>query len=353
MKHILATILTAVSLTASAQTIVNEFHPGITTEGICYFLPQTRLHLTIQAECTKKYPGEFAPYASYYLRVEDAIQQEEEVWTLTGITATAYGVADPTKAYTIRLKAKTLAPLVTLTQDGCLLAINAEVPQPASLSQPSTESLPSTYINAADYKTPDILAATNPRKAAELTAAEIYDIRENRSMLNKGQADFMPKDGEQLRQMLDGLSAQENALLQLFKGYTSTSRHTYTLDITPSQFNGKSVVAFRFSPRYGLCEADDLSGEPYTLTLTDLHTLPAEETPLKPIKKEVQDLRYYVCSNANVKIADPDGKEYFQQVMPFTQIGRVEHLGSELLNKRLTTRVMLSPTTGSITRIQE
>ena len=33
------------------------------------------------------------------------------------------------------------------------------------------------------------------------------------------------------------------------------------------------------------------------------------------------------------------------------QFGRVEHLGGELFNKRYTTKVLLSPTTGGILRL--
>lgn len=36
----------------------------------------------------------------------------------------------------------------------------------------------------------------------------------------RGEADFMPKDGEQLKIMLANLSKQENALMQVFEGTT-------------------------------------------------------------------------------------------------------------------------------------
>ena len=70
----------------------------------------------------------------------------------------------------------------------------------------------------------DILSAGSSAKMAELCALEIYDIRDSKSLLNKGQADFMPKDGEQLRIMLANLETQENALMQLSAVLQSATR---------------------------------------------------------------------------------------------------------------------------------
>lgn len=339
-------------LPLSAQTEVAEFFPGVTTDGISYFLPKTRLHITVEATCTTHTPGEYAPYAAAFLRLNDVTEKTHESWTLTHLEVTPFGVADSSRAYTIRFKAKTVAPLVTLTPDGCLLAVNAETAQPAPLSQPSTETLPSPVFNADASKTPDMLAATSPRKAAELAAAEIYDIRENRALLAKGQADFMPKDGDQLKLMLENLDQQEKGLLQLFQGTSSTTRHTITLDYEPTNFEGQPQVLFRFSPEKGFLEPTDTEGLPYCISTKDEHSLPTETIDPKAAKKEIEDMRYCVCSNASTQITGPDGNIMWQQVMPFAQIGRVEHLGGDLFNKKYLTRIFLHATTGSLLKLE-
>ena len=61
--------------------------------------------------------------------------------------------------------------------------------------------------NPNDYMNEDILSAGSTAKMAELTAKDIYDIRESRNQLARGQADFMPKDGTQLRIMMENLVA--------------------------------------------------------------------------------------------------------------------------------------------------
>ena len=47
-------------------------------------------------------------------------------------------------------------------------------------------------------------------------AKEIYNIRESKNALLRGQADNMPSDGAQLKIMLDNLNAQEEAMTQMF-----------------------------------------------------------------------------------------------------------------------------------------
>lgn len=354
MKHTLFTIVTAflASISAYAQTEVESYRPGITSDGIVYFLPKTHLHITIETECTKSTPGEYAPYASHFLRLDDVSQKPSERWTIKSISVTPYGVADRSRAYTIRMKPKTSAPLVSLTEGGCLIGINTETDQPEPLSQPRSEVFVSNAIDASKYKTPEILNATSIRKAAEMAAAEIYDIRESRTLLNKGQADFMPKDNEQFKQMINNLNEQETALLQLFIGTESKEHHTYTIDLTPGAFDGNPIVLFRFSKQFGVSDAEDLIGDPYYIALTDEHSLPPVEENPKAKKKELEDLRYCKSGTGLVSITDNDRNIIYNNHLAFSQLGRIEHLGGDLFNKRFNTRVTLSHATGDILHIE-
>lgn len=353
MKRILILVLvtTLAGLGLKAQTEISVYRPGVTENGVTYFLPQTGLHITVTATRTIYSPGEFCQYANRFLRLKDVPQEKYEQWSITGLSVTPYGQADPKQAYTIKMNLKTAAPLVSLTADGRLLAVNATAFDTIQLSQPSVRKDEQKKEISANFKTEEILSAGSVTKMAELTANEIYDIRENRSLLTKGQADFMPKDGEQLRLMLHELDEQENALLSLFNGTSETEYHTYTLDYVPEgEANGQ--ILFRFSRHLGMVDADDLAGEPYVIDVKDMHTLPAiVEIPAeKSKKKEVEDLRYIVPGRADVRIAGAMG-ELFSGQIPMAQFGRVEHLGGDLFNKKYTTKVFLSPETGGIQRI--
>ena len=337
-----------------AQTHVAPYRPGLTPEGITYFLPKTSVRIVLEVEHTHTQPGEFARYAERYLRLKDVATQPTDKWTITNAHLETYGQPDQKQAYTIRLNSKSAAPLVGLTDDGRLLSVNAERRDTTHLTQPTNPRIVSCpAVNAGEYKTQDILAAGSTLKMAELAAAEIFDIRENRGLLAKGQADFMPKDGEQLKLMLKSLDKQEQDFLSLFTGTTTKDVRTLVLDITPNSDTDASLL-FRFSQFNGLVDKDDMAGEPYYLTIKSLQNLPAKETPAdSKKKKEIQeDLRYIVPGRAHIIIHDRHGNILTSLTTALAQLGYIEHLGGALFNKRFTTRVFLSPTTGAILKIE-
>ena len=358
MKTKLFLSLALCALSATAQTQIHPYEPGRTLEGITYFLPKTALHVVVTAKRTVYEPGEYAIYAERLLRLNDVVLEKEERWELQTITVSTYGVADSLRAYSIVHDLRTPVPFVRLAPDGRLLSINTEPLELEELEEPSVLDIKEAKLEAADFKTRDVLHAGSRLKMAELTANEIYDIRENRSLLVKGQADFMPSDGEQLRLMLETLDKQEEALLQLFKGSSSSQMHTFVLNYLPSKDGVEHDVLFRFSKYLGLVEADNLAGEPYYIDVRDMKTLPAvkpiDPNDKKAIKKAQQTqqlgLRYLLPGTAEIKIYDAYTSLATLQV-PLSQFGRVEHLGGDLFNKKMQTSVQLSPTTGALVKL--
>jgi len=353
MKKILLFSACALSaLFAAAQTEVNAYQPGITEEGITYFLPATQVRVVVTAKKTHHTPGEFCEYAERYLRLKDVPQAACDEWAISDVKLYSYGVADKTKGYTIKLKSKTSAPLVSLAPDGRLLSVNAQTAE-TDPELPTSSVTPdkAEKANPENYKTEEILSAGSTAKMAELTANEIYDIRDNRSLLTKGQADFMPQDGEQLKLMLESLDEQETGLLQLFKGTTSGETHVFAFDINPTQ-DVKKQQLFRFSKYLGMTDSDDPAGTPFYFSIEDLKTLPAvTANPDAKPKKEAEDLRYVLPSRVKVSVFT-DTQSYASVSFPMAQFGRVEHLGGELFNKKTTTHVQLSPATGGIVKIE-
>lgn len=129
--------------------------------------------------------------------------------------------------------------------------------------------------------TEEILIAGSTAKMAELVAKEIYNIRESKNSLTRGQADYMPKDGVALKLMLDNLDEQEQAMMQMFAGTTDRIEKSFTIRIKP-EADMKEKVAFRFSKKLGMLDADNLSGEPYYISIINQETLP----PMDPKGKE-------------------------------------------------------------------
>ena len=340
-------------LPATAQTIVNTYVPGITTDGITYFLPRTELAITITATRTDKTPGDFNAYAQRYMRLNNVVTTPQTEWKIDRIQIDPIGVPDKRKAYTIKFKSNTVAPLATLTKDGILLAVNGETKQPENLPAVPNPVIVKNNTNPREYFTEEILSAGSTSKMAELTAGEIYDIRESRNLLNKGEADFMPKDGQQLKLMLAGLDQQEEALLQLFKGKTEKATYTYRIFYNPTQDTERELL-FRFSKYLGLVEKNNLAGEPFYIRITDQKTIPTptpDPEAKKKKNKEEEDLRYNVPSNVAVTIFS-NTTEYVKGIYPMGQFGIVEHLGGELFNKKAQTRVFLHATSGGLKKIE-
>ena len=84
----------------------------------------------------------------------------------------------------------------------------------------------------------ETLAAGSTAKMAELIAQDIYEIRESRNLLVRGQADNMPKDGEQLRLMLNQLDKQDQAMTSLFIGITEKDTTEHTITVIPDKMSG-------------------------------------------------------------------------------------------------------------------
>ena len=348
---LLSTFLLGASAISNAQTIVLPYVPGTTTEGVTYYLPKTELSITVVATCITQHPGELNSYAGRYLKLNNVVKETVRNWKIDNIQITPYGVPDTSKVYSIPLKKATIAPLVSLTKSGIILSINANSEEEKIILDPKIHKTESNKLNSKDYMSQEILYAGSINKMAELTANEIYDIRESRSDLTKGQTENMPKDGEQLKLMIQQLNQQEEALLQMFKGSEEKETKSYTFTCTPSK-NLKKEILFRFSEEYGLVEPDNLAGEPIYIDITDLKTIPAEQIDPKKKKTDEQAVRYNMASDANVKIYSRANK-YIDITTPIAQFGRVEVLSNELFNKRTSTQVFFNQATGTLSKVVE
>ena len=196
--------------------------------------------------------------------------------------------------------------------------------------------------------TREILTAGSTAKMAELTAQEIYEIRESRNLLVRGQADNMPKDGEQLRLMLTQLEQQDRALTGLFAGSTVKDTVENVITIVPQKETERQLL-FRFSKKLGLVDEDDLAGEPYYIRIANLHTVPMPEANEK--KKKLEN-GVYVNVPGKMKVTVFDAVEpLVSNEFPAAQFGNVELLSGALFNKRYATHLWLSPVTGAVERL--
>ena len=365
MKRLTLAIITLFSPLAfhlSAQTEVSNFTPGVMQDGVNYFLPQTALRITVVAEKTVTTPGELNKYAFRYLRLQDVPATSSTTWKIKSVSIDPYGVPDPQKAYNVKLKAKTLAPLVSLTHDGLLLSINTEAGETSLPPLPQGTPAPAP-LNPKKYMSQEMLSAGSKAKLVELCAQEIYDVRDSRNALVRGEADNTPKDGAQLKLMLDQLDTQDKALTQLFCGSTVTSTEVFSLNFLPTQEIEKAIL-FRFSQFSGMVDADDLSGQPVYISIKSLETLPQQQEalpssdsklkkllPTSKVKTE-KGIYYNVPAREAVRIFDVN-QTLTEATVTMGQFGHTEILSDALFDKKLTTRVTFYQETGALKKLDQ
>ena len=335
--------------TSQSQTVSSLYQPGVTSEGAVYFLPKTAVNVTLLVEKTSYQPGEFCRYAERFLRLRDVSPESSVAYRIVGIKQYPVAVADTAKRYAVKFDAKTVASNVRLSDDGVLLAINTNPVENASVQRfvaAPRESLP----NPRRFMSEEILSAGSTAKMAELTAQDIYEIRESRNLLVRGQADNMPKDGDQLRLMLHQLDLQDRVLTSLFAGNISKDTAEYIFTVVPDKEIQRDIL-FRFSQKLGLLDQDDLGGTPYYIIIKDLQTVPPAE-PVDPKKKNKPVQGIYVNIPGKMRVSVSNATQTLvTDDFPAGQFGHVELLSGALFNKRYTTRLTLNPVSGAVERL--
>lgn len=270
-KLIIATGL-LMATSAYAQT---EVLTGVTRGkdyGVVYSLPKTQIELEIKANKVSYTPGEFSKYADRYLRLTNVSAEPDEYWELNSVKVKSVGVPNSETTYFVKLKDKTVAPLMELTEDGIVKSINVPYSKSNEIKKAAPVTPATVKANPRDFLTEEILMASSTAKMAELVAKEIYNIRESKNALLRGQADNTPSDGAQLKIMLDNLNAQEDAMTKMFSGTRDKEEKTFTIRLTPDK-ELNNEVAFRFSKKLGVVANNDLAGTPFYITLKDLKTV--------------------------------------------------------------------------------
>ena len=348
IKKTLITLSLFASLGIYAQD-VTTYTPNTLDEGIVYFLPKTHLKVIVTANKAIYTPGELCQYAERYLKLQGVSAQPKENWEIQDIFVVPIGVPDTNKVYAIKLKDKMVTSKVELTEDGIIKAINTTNPI-QQINDIPLQNIQSERIDPRNFMTEEMLMSGSTGKMAELIAKEIYNIRESKNSLTRGQADYMPQDGAALKLMLENLDKQEKAFTEMFSGYTQHQLQKFTFYIEPNT-EIKDQVVFRFSQKLGVLESNNLAGKPIYINVTNESNLPVAHEEDKAKKKPVGVI-YNIPGKAKVSIHDTD-KKYFEKELAVTQFGETEVQTNNLFNKKVNTRVVFNPRTGGIVKIDK
>lgn len=340
MKKILTTI------TAAIASLSGAFAQSPVLEGTSYYLPKTALQFTILVEKTTFTPGEYAEFANRYLKQSDAVLDGKTTYRIADMKMKAVGVADTSKYYTAHINPKLTISKIYITEDGILRAVNTE-PEALPVEKAFTPAPKAKPLNPRDFMSETILSAGSKAKMAQLCAEEIYEIRESRNNLTRGTAETMPTDGEQLRLMLSSLDTQEKALRSLFEGNTSIDSTEMVITVCPDREVDKRVL-FRFSDAFGMVDADDLSGEPYYISVSDLHQTPEDTRTEKEKQKQKDETGLFVNvpGRAHITVFKNE-KPVLESDLSYPQFGRTDNLSVALFSKKVETSYKVSTITGS------
>lgn len=319
-------------------------------EGIPYFLPKTAVQIKLLIEKTTFQPGKYAEYAGKYMK-EQVPQEPSAQYRIIKTGFFSIGLPDSSKYYVAQIDKKHSIVRISRDENGVLMAVNAE-PRVMEHPQPFVPSPQPKPIDASQYLTGDMIAAGSNFKTAELIAQEIYDTRDSKNQINRGEADFMPKDGEQLRIMLRNLDMQEKALLTFFEGTTSTDTLEKTITLIPMDETQRQLL-FRFSSKLGVVDNDDLSGVPYYISVENqqvIEKLPAEFQNGK--KKDNVQINVSLPGKIRVTLYKEE-KTISSFETYAAQFGQTENISGKLFGKKFTIRIVLDPRTGNIISIEK
>lgn len=345
-------------ITASAQGLSSAYQPGVTQDGVSYWLPKTMITVTVTAQKQTFKPGEFSRYAERYLRLSDVKDKAEEVWSIKDVRISTSGVPDKDNLYTLTFPVKGNRPYFDLTNDGVIQGVNVRKKEQPAQNVQAPAPQPVKKLNPQEYMTEEILMASSTAKMAELTAKEIYNIRESRNNITRGQADFVPTDGESLKFMLESLTEQETALLTLFSGTNETEEVTFTINVTPDEALSKQIL-FRFSTKLGVLPIDNLAGEPVWIDITDRkmsdnYTMDLDQQKklqAPKSKKEGNFLYYRLPGRAGLRIYN-NRTTFIEQEVQIAQFGNVEVISSSIMGKMADAKITFDTTTGAVLTIE-
>lgn len=322
-------------------------------EGTSYYLPKTAMKFTLTVEKTQYEPGQFAGYAQRYMKQDDVQLEASTTYRIVDTRMHNIAMPDTAKHFTLSLDKRYTISTVERTDNGQLLAINAE-PKRVTEPAPFVPARKPRALNPRDFMNEDMLTAGSTAKMAQLIAQEIYDIRDSRNALVRGEADNTPKDGEQLRLMINQLDTQATALEQLFSGHSESSTEVYSFSCIPTQETEKDIL-FRFSQIAGVVDKDDLSGQPIYISIKNTGNLPARQDNPETDKKKAkmtQGIYYNMPARMAISIFDVN-QELAKVECDMGQFGYTEILSNILFDKKTTTKVTFYQDNGGIKKLEQ
>ena len=317
--------------------------------AIVYALPKTELSVDVEIEKTTLKPGVYYQYSERYLATNQVILENKVSYRIKDITVKWHSIPDVRRTYSLMPDKKSNLRLITVNAQGLLCGINVPVTEKQQKINPTKSFVAETPTeNKLLPLGEEYLMAGSTAKLAEGVAKQIYRIRESKMSLLTGDLEHLPADGASLNTMLRELNKMEKELTELFVGKTTVEVLKHSINVVPDSATNSKVI-FRFSALKGLVPADDLSGNPYYISLIpDKSIVPVSE---QRITKSQSALYTVLPANTAVTIGDGVKTLYNTKIL-IPQLGPVVPFALDLFSEP-TSKVYVEAQTGRLLRIEK
>ncbi|MFW9597881.1 MAG: DUF4831 family protein [Paludibacter sp.] len=324
-----------------------QANSGSNSSGLVYSLPKTELVLLLKIEKTSSKPGIFYQYSERYLATNKIITDESVRYRIVSAEISTQALPDSKRTFQLTPDKKSNLNLLSVNNKGLLCGINVSPISTKNSFSNTDFHAPKEAVNQPLLPLgEEYMLAGSVAKLAEGAAKQIYRIRESRLSLLTGDLEHLPSDGKSTQLMLDGLNKAEKELTELFIGSTVTSTETKIITISPEKPMSDEIV-FRFSAHKGLVEKDDLSGNPYFISINPEQQISQSVSQGKHTEQNV----LYTVNPVATKVLLSDGSKplcTYQTLMP--QFGSLIQVPAAVL-EQLNVKISVDPSTGRLLSI--
>ncbi len=362
-------ILMSVAACKTVETpIVNTVNISAVESGknykISYILPRTAIRIKVKVRKKTYEKGRYQQYAQAFLKLNDVITEDKELWTISSVEFSSYPLPDTSKVYMFETKEMEDVVAFSLTKKGFLKSVypslqNDVRPYRKLRAKRQKSGKHKQYRSKCSgskcavnkqvgFKNvllpPKVLKKQSLREQAAELSQIILSLREDRAaiLVGDGYTENMP-DGEALALMLKEIDVVHSQYLSMFAGKTTVEDFEYNFTYIPE--NGRKfskAMLFRFSQEKGMVGNADMSGLPAMLEVEAYNTLSAYEKfkyknmfLTKSRKKSNLGLNYNIAATAKLRLLYNDSCIAENQ-MVIPQMGIVDKLPAEYLNGNYT-----------------
>lgn len=317
--------------------------------AIVYSLPRTQLCFDVEIERVTSTPGVFYLYSQRYLATDKVIQVADESFRLKNISLDLQAVPDPERTFVISPLPENTAKFVQLNEQGVLKGINLSGENlEKRIHKKIIRKEEQGFMTNSDLLplTEEYMQAGSEAKMAEGAAKQIYHLRESRINLLSGELENLPQDGKSLEIMLKGINRAENELTELFVGKTTSQTIHRKICLVPDSIIEDDVL-FRFSPKMGMMNSEDLSGSPVYISLE----VDSVHTTFPDPKMKMPALSYYTIIPAKSRLMVKGEGLMLRREIELPQLGELVPLSLQIFQEK-TIQVKIDENTGRLLEIK-